>query len=117
MFEPKPVQHPHPPLLVGGESPAALRRAALRGDGWISMPHTYETAVPQLVALGRLCEETGRDRSTLQITVTDQTLDSPELVARWAEAGVDRLIVKPYQRTRDALDGVRRFRDRFDSWF
>jgi probable F420-dependent oxidoreductase len=116
-FEPKPVQRPHPPLLVGGESPAALRRAVLRGDGWISMPHTYQTAAPQLATLTSLCAEAGRDRSTLNITVTDQTLGSPDEVARWEDAGVDRLIVKPYERTRDALDGVRRFRDMFTSWF
>ncbi|HAM01585.1 MAG TPA: LLM class F420-dependent oxidoreductase, partial [Acidimicrobiaceae bacterium] len=39
MFEPKPVQRPHPPVSIGGESPAALRRAA-RHDGWIGLDHT-----------------------------------------------------------------------------
>ncbi len=43
VFEPKPVQRPYPPILVGGESTAALRRAVVRGDGWISMPHTFES--------------------------------------------------------------------------
>ena len=33
-FSPKPAQRPHPPIWVGGNSPAALRRAALLGDGW-----------------------------------------------------------------------------------
>jgi probable F420-dependent oxidoreductase len=117
LFEPKPVQRPYPPILVGGESPAALRRAVLRGDGWISMPHTFETGAAQLALLARLCEETGRDRSKLEVTVTDQTLDSAGEIARWEEAGVDRLIVKPYERTREALDGVRRFRDRLAAWF
>jgi probable F420-dependent oxidoreductase len=35
VFEPKPVQKPHPPLLIGGNSDAAMRRAALLGDGWL----------------------------------------------------------------------------------
>ncbi len=39
-FEPKPVQRPHPPILVGGESEAALRRAAALGDGWYGVGHT-----------------------------------------------------------------------------
>ena len=43
-FEPKPVQQPWPPILVGGESKAALRRAARLGDGWIGMAHTLESA-------------------------------------------------------------------------
>ncbi len=40
-FEPKPMQSPWPPILVGGESEAALRRAARWGDGWIGMKHTF----------------------------------------------------------------------------
>jgi alkanesulfonate monooxygenase SsuD/methylene tetrahydromethanopterin reductase-like flavin-dependent oxidoreductase (luciferase family) len=34
VFEPKPVQRPHPPLWFGGRSAAALRRALRLGDGW-----------------------------------------------------------------------------------
>ena len=48
MFEPKPVQKPWPPIVVGGESKAALRRAARHGDGWVGMDHTLESAVGPL---------------------------------------------------------------------
>src|SRR5277367_168232 len=41
---PKPVQHPHPPITVGGESEAALRRAARAGRGW----HTFNRSPDQL---------------------------------------------------------------------
>jgi probable F420-dependent oxidoreductase len=34
-FEPKPVQKPHPPVLIGGNSKPAMRRAARYGDGWL----------------------------------------------------------------------------------
>lgn len=37
--------------------------------------------------------------------------DAPSDVERWAEAGVDRLIVMPWRRSRDAVDGLRRFAD------
>lgn len=42
MFEPKPTHGPWPPLHIGGDGPAALRRAALVGDGWIPMNHAVE---------------------------------------------------------------------------
>ncbi len=35
VFEPKPCQSPHPPLLIGGDAKPALRRAATLGDGWL----------------------------------------------------------------------------------
>jgi probable F420-dependent oxidoreductase len=109
MFEPKPVQRPHPPILVGGESPAALARAA-RHDGWLSMPHTVDTAADQIAELRR---RRGDRPGPFSIGVC--TLDpdiGPDDVARWRDVGVDRLIVKPWARTRDALDGLRAFADR-----
>jgi len=53
MFEPKPVQKPHPPVIVGGESGAALRRAARLGNGWVGMDHTVYGPVERVARGGR----------------------------------------------------------------
>ncbi|WP_208027071.1 LLM class F420-dependent oxidoreductase [Rhabdothermincola sediminis] len=110
MFEPKPVQHPHPPIVVGGESDRALRRAARLGDGWIGMSHTPESVVPQVRKLRAFEEEYGRADRPVQVTVMGAVRDPADL-ERWAEAGVDRLIVVPWTRSREAVDGLRRFAD------
>lgn len=110
MFEPKPVQQPHPPLLVGGESERALSRAARLGDGWIGMHHTPESVAVQVAKLRAF--EAEAERSDRPCTVTAMgAFDAPSDVERWAEAGVDRLIVMPWRRSRDAVDGLRRFAD------
>lgn len=111
MFEPKPVQSPHPPIVVGGESDRALRRAA-RCDGWIGMSHTPESVRPQVDKLRRYEAEV--DRADRPVVVTCMgTPASRGDVARFAEAGVDRLIVVPWARSREAVDGLRRFADAF----
>jgi probable F420-dependent oxidoreductase len=62
-FEPKPVQRPWPPVLVGGESSAALRRAALAADGWIGMGHTLEQRPTRSDACGT-CASFGTPTTT-----------------------------------------------------
>jgi len=110
-FEPKPVQRPWPPLHIGGDGPAALRRAATVGDGWIPM-NTPLADIPARVArLAELRERAGRDGRTEVTLGSDITV--PADVERYAEAGVDRVFVKPYARTSGALEGIRRFAEDF----
>jgi probable F420-dependent oxidoreductase len=112
MFEPKPVQKPHPPLVIGGESDRALRRAARHCDGWIGMSHTPETVVAQIEKLRAFEHEEGRAERPVEVTVMG-VVEEPSDVERWEAAGVDRLIVVPWSRSREAVDGMRRFADRF----
>jgi len=101
-FEPKPVQRPHPPIIVGGQVPAALRRAARFGDGWYGFALTVEQTAPIVTELGRLRQELGRN-GPFEISLTTFEPLTDELVARAAAAGVDRLIVFPLVKP-DALE-------------
>jgi probable F420-dependent oxidoreductase len=109
-FEPKPVQQPHPPIVVGGESEAALRRAATRGDGWIGMEHTFGSAAEVVARLRRSVEEAGRGGVPFEITVGGPVRERGDL-RRWEEAGVDRVIVAPWKRSREAIEGMKRVSD------
>ena len=111
-FEPKPVQKPHPPILVGGETDAALRRAATIGDGWYGVGHAPGTVAPQVARLRELLAEAGRADAPFEITVSTSAaaLDREALV-RFAEAGVHRVVALPWTRPREAEDALRRFAD------
>jgi probable F420-dependent oxidoreductase len=74
VLEPKPVQRPHPPLWIGGEGPAALRRAARVGDAWYPIgsnnKHLYDT-LPRLEAgiarLRKAVADAGRDPASVGV--------------------------------------------------
>jgi probable F420-dependent oxidoreductase len=110
MFEPKPVQRPGPPIHVGGESAAALRRAARLGDGWVGMNHTLESVADVAERLRTLREEHGRINGRFEVTIGG-AVESRDDVKRWADAGVDRLIVTPWRRSPEAVEGIRRLAD------
>jgi alkanesulfonate monooxygenase SsuD/methylene tetrahydromethanopterin reductase-like flavin-dependent oxidoreductase (luciferase family) len=108
MFEPKPVQQPHPPIVIGGESERALRRAARLGDGWIGMSHTPASVADQVKRLREHEAEYGREDRPVEVTVMGEAA-TPDDVAAWEAAGVDRLIVVPWSRSREAVEGMRSF--------
>jgi probable F420-dependent oxidoreductase len=109
-FEPKPLQRPWPPILVGGESAAALRRAARAGDGWLGMGHTPESAAAQIDLLRALLREQGRGDEPFQIVLGGPVASRAD-VDRWEELGVTRLIVAPWRRSPDAIESLARFAD------
>ena len=110
-FEAKPVQRPWPRLHIGGDGPAALRRAATVGDGWIPMNHSLEDLPASVARIGVLRRAAGRDGRT-EVTFGGR-VDAPADLGPFEEAGVDRLLVRPWERTSGALEGIRRFADTF----
>ena len=106
-FEPKPIQRPAPKVHVGGDSKAALRRAALMGDGWIPMNHDLEELPRAIEGIRTMRVEAGID-DHIEVTVGGR-ISSPEEVARYHEAGVDRVLVVPWTRSREAVESLGRF--------
>jgi probable F420-dependent oxidoreductase len=94
-FNPKPVQKPHPPLIFGGETRAALKRAAELGDGWYGTRFTPEGIRPMIAQLRELWERAGREFARFEITcgMRDDLPCTLETVRRFADAGVHRLMV------------------------
>jgi probable F420-dependent oxidoreductase len=78
-FEPKPVQKPHPPIWVGGNSRRAMRRAVEFGDAWHPGWSRPDQLATQRQALDAIATKAGRDPATLELTLLRplQILDRP----------------------------------------
>lgn len=94
MAWPKPVQKPHPPILVGGAFPYGARRALRYGDGW--MPHRvrkqYADVTDLLPKFREMAAEAGRDLASVPVTVWGGKPDRA-LLERDRAAGVARVVV------------------------
>lgn len=83
MFFPKPVQHPAPPIWLGGGSPAALRRVGRLGDGWLAVPRSgLEALAADIGQVRRAAEEAGRDPSTIGVASSGGAASADELLER-----------------------------------
>ena len=90
---PKPVDGRRIPVVLGGNSDAALRRVAAWGDGWYGFNLAGVRAVAERVTfLKARCRECGRDRSELRLAVALRDLRIRD-VTRLADLGVDELVL------------------------
>jgi probable F420-dependent oxidoreductase len=108
-FEPKPVQRPHPPLLMGGFGAVALRRAVESGDGWFGGSPSPESAATTIAELQRRRHEIGRPPLEITLLTGWSRGHDADLVARYEDAGVDRLVVTPWTSSRAAREGIEQF--------
>ena len=106
-FYPKPVQDPHPPILFGGESDAALGRVADLGDGWFGFNHTPESAAQCLTRLEALVTAEERKMSDLDISLSPYLQPSTGAdLPVYAELGVDRVVLLAMAPSVEAIPGV-----------
>jgi probable F420-dependent oxidoreductase len=88
---PKPAQKPHPPVLLGGHGPRALRRVVDYCDGWMPISVRGGDLPAGMVELRRIAQEKGRDPRTISVSVYGAPMDRDAL-ARLRDAGVERCI-------------------------
>ena len=102
---PRPVQRPHPPIVGGGTSPPALRRAVRFGDGWYGFLRDLAKTEADLAGLAAAARQLGRDegRGALEISVTPAPGIDLDTARRYRDLGVDRLVLLPTDRDADGL--------------
>lgn len=88
---PKPVQRPHPPVLVGGDGPTVADRVLELGDGWIPNTRDLDALPGRIAELQRRAADAGRER--LGITYFGAHAEDAEIEAL-AAAGVDRCLLR-----------------------
>jgi probable F420-dependent oxidoreductase len=105
---PRPVQRPHPPIVVGGHSDAAMRRAVLSANGWYGVYVDLTETAALLARLGAVAAECERppELGELEITITPRPPVDLTVVRRYEELGVHRLLVQPSSLDGDAVDDV-----------
>lgn len=93
---PRPVQQPIP-IVIGGHTKLAFRRAVARGHGWYGFALNPESAAASLEGLRAAASDTARpaELGALEITVTPRGRLTKEKAAAFAELGVHRLVPFP----------------------
>ena len=107
--QPRPVQRPHPPVVVGGMSPSGLRRAARYGNGWYGFALDLDATERTIEGLRAAEQRFDRrpELGKLEITITPPGRIDRDTAHGYAALGVDRLVLLGRGRTVDeALDGI-----------
>jgi probable F420-dependent oxidoreductase len=86
---PKPLQKPHPPILLGGESDYTLKRIVEYCDGWLPRPRPGVDLLGGVAKLRRMAGEAGRKPQSMSVTVFSAPAD-PATLASYEKAGIER---------------------------
>jgi len=91
---PKPMQRPHPPILMGGDGPTTFDRIVEFCDGWMPIsgrPSQGSSLSEKIAILRRQAAAAGRDPASINVTSFGSRPD-PDVISRMETAGVDRII-------------------------
>ena len=91
---PKPLQKPHPPVLLGGMAKNVFKRIIAWGDGWLPNRVTPSQVEDGRAQLDALAGEADRDPASISISVYGQEADL-DLIRSFLDAGAERVVVRP----------------------
>lgn len=107
---PEMMIEPHPPapvpILCGGESDAALRRAARLGDGWVGFAYRWDDAVRYVEKLTALRCEYGRENEPFEIMLALLEQPTPDLFKRAEDVGITAVMCSPWAGLADMAAGA-----------
>lgn len=103
MIEPHPTEPV--PILCGGESDIALRRAARLCDGWVGYAYAWDDAAAYAQKLTALRREYGRDDEPFEIMLALMEPPSPDLYKRAGDVGITAVMCSPWAGAEDVRSG------------
>jgi probable F420-dependent oxidoreductase len=101
--EPRPVQRPYPPIVFGGKSAYAFGRTARVGNGWYGYGVDLDATAKCIDGIRAACARHHRRFEEIEISITPKPPLDRDLVRRYADLGVGRLILPPQCRTVDEV--------------
>jgi alkanesulfonate monooxygenase SsuD/methylene tetrahydromethanopterin reductase-like flavin-dependent oxidoreductase (luciferase family) len=98
---PKPHQHPHPPIVMGGEGEKAIECAAEICDGWAPWFLEWPAGKEKISYFKQKAAEHGRDPDSLEVSLFEKSLPEEKTMAEMERAGVNRIILTIDAQTRE----------------
>ena len=106
-FAPKPVQKPHPPLWVGGDAEAALKRAGRLGDAWHAIHYPPPQLAEMYARVQGYAKEAGRDPNAvgltlrIQLSATEDAKATVERLREYQDVGVSHIAFEMWAGSQD----------------
>jgi probable F420-dependent oxidoreductase len=110
---PKPVQRPHPPIIMGSIKPEGLQRIVDYCDGWCPADMAIEDFRRVMAELRERCQRAGRDPRSLSISIFAAGDPEEPKLHRYRELGVERVVLGVGRADVDVKEKVLPFLDRY----
>jgi probable F420-dependent oxidoreductase len=112
---PKPVQKPHPPVIMGSVTPQGLQRIVDYCDGWCPVDIAIQDFSSTIGELHARCEKAGRDPHSIALSIFAWGDPEESVLSRYQELGIERVVLGAGRTNADVPENVLPFLDRYAS--